>query len=204
MDDSGMRIDILLFDGFDELDALAPYEVLRTAAGHGADIETTLVGAYGAGTIAADHGARLVVDRGVYDDADVILVPGGGWITRSDRGAWGEVQRGHIPAQIAAAHARGATIASVCTGALLIAAAGVIGGRPATTHHDAIEDLRATGAEIVDARVVDDGDVITAGGVTSGIDLALALVERAAGRQVADDVAWDLEYFRAGEAVRAG
>jgi transcriptional regulator GlxA family with amidase domain len=199
-----MRIDILLYDGFDELDALAPYEVLRTAAGHGADIEATLVGAHGAGTIAADHGARLVVDRGVSEDADAILVPGGGWITRSDRGAWGEVQRGHIPALIAAAHKRGAVIASVCTGALLIAAAGVTTGRPATTHHDAIEDFRATGAEIVDARVVDDGDVITAGGVTSGIDLALALVERAAGREVADAVAWDLEYFRAGEAVRAG
>jgi transcriptional regulator GlxA family with amidase domain len=202
MDDAPMRIDIVLYDGFDELDALAPYEVLRTAAGHGADIEATLVGAKGAGVVAADHGARLVVDRGVAENGDVILVPGGGWITRSGSGAWGEVQRGHLPEQIAAAHARGTTIASVCTGALLIAAAGVTKGRPATTHHDAIEDLRATGAEIVDARVVDDGDVITAGGVTSGIDLALTLVERAAGREVADAVAWDLEYFRAGEAVR--
>jgi transcriptional regulator GlxA family with amidase domain len=204
VDDAAMRIDILLFDGFDELDALAPYEVLRTAAaGHGADIEATLVGAHGPGVIAADHGARIVVDRRVSDDADVVLVPGGGWLTRSDRGAWGEVQRGVIPQLIAAAHARGAVIASVCTGALLIAAAGVTKGRPATTHHDAIEDFRATGAEIVHGRVVDDGDVITAGGVTSGIDLALTLVERAAGREVADAVAWDLEYFRAGEAVRA-
>jgi transcriptional regulator GlxA family with amidase domain len=189
-----MRIDILIFDGFDELDALAPFEVLQTAAGHGAEIEATLVGPHGAATIAADHGARL---------ADVVLVPGGGWFTRGDRGAWVEVQRGELPAQIAAAHARGATIASVCTGALLVAAAGVTKGRPATTHHDAIDDLRATGAEIVDARVVDDGDLITAGGVTSGIDLALTLVERVAGREVADAVAWDLEYFRAGEAVRA-
>jgi transcriptional regulator GlxA family with amidase domain len=199
-----MRIDIVLFDGFDELDALAPLEVLQTARGHGADIEATLVGAYGAGTIAADHGARLIVDRGISDDADVVLVPGGGWFTRGDRGAWVEVQRGELPAQIAAAHVRGAVIASVCTGAMVIAAAGVTEGRPATTHHDAIEDFRATGAEIVDARVVDDGDLITAGGVTSGIDLALALVERAAGREVADAVAWDLEYSRAGEAVRAG
>jgi len=197
-----MRIDILLYDGFDELDAMAPYEVLRTAAGHGADIEATLVGAHGAGTIAADHGARIVVDRGVSEDADVILVPGGGWNTRSERGAWGEVQRGHIPRLIADAHDRGAVIASVCTGALLIAATGVTSGRPATTHHDAIQDLRATGAEIVDARAVDDGDVITAGGVTSGLDLALALVERAAGREVADAVAWDIEYFRAGQPVR--
>ena len=198
-----MQIDIVLFDGFDELDALAPFEVLQTAGGHGADIQATLVGAYGAGTVAADHGARILVDRGISDDADVVLVPGGGWFTRGDHGAWVEAQRGDLPAQIATAHARGAVIASVCTGAMLIAAAGVTAGRPATTHHDAIEDLRATGAEIVDGRVVDDGDVITAGGVTSGIDLALALVERAAGRELADAVAWDLEYFRAGEAVRA-
>jgi transcriptional regulator GlxA family with amidase domain len=80
----------------------------------------------------------------------------------------------------------------------------VTAGRPATTHHDAIEDLRAAGAQIVDARVVDDGDVITAGGVTAGIDLALLLVERAASREVADAVAWELEYSRAGEVVRAG
>ena len=196
-----MRIDILLYDGFDELDAMGPYEVLRTAAGHGADIEVTLVGGHGPGTIVADHGTRIVVDRGVSDDADVILVPGGGWITRSDRGAWGEAQRGAIPALIAAAHERGAVIASVCTGALLLAAAGITQGRSATTHHDAIEDFRATGADIVDARVVDAGDIITAGGVTSGFDLALALIERAAGREVADAVAWDIEYSRAGEAV---
>ena len=89
-----MRIDIVLFDGFDELDGLAPLEVLQTARGHGADIEATLVGAYGAATIAADHGARLVVDRGISEDADVVLVPGGGWFTRGDHGAWVEVQRG--------------------------------------------------------------------------------------------------------------
>jgi transcriptional regulator GlxA family with amidase domain len=202
MDDAAMRIDILIYDGFDELDAMGPYEVLRTAGGHGADIEVTLVGAHGAGTVAGDHGTRIIVDRGVSEEADVIVVPGGGWITRSERGAWGEAQRGELPALLAAAHQRGVVMASVCTGALLLAAAGITEGRPATTHHAAIDDFRATGARIIDARVVDDGDVITAGGVTSGFDLALALVERAAGREVADSVAHDLEYFRAGEAVR--
>ena len=197
LDDDAMRIDILIYDGFDELDAMGPFEVLRTAG-----LEVALVGARGGGTITADHGTRIIVDGGVSEDADVILVPGGGWITRSDRGAWGEAQRGDIPALLAAAHARGTVIASVCTGALLLAAAGITNGRPATTHHDAIEDFRATGAQIVDARVVDDGDVITAGGVTSGFDLALARVERAEGREVADSVARDLEYFRPGEAVR--
>jgi transcriptional regulator GlxA family with amidase domain len=199
-----MLIDIPIYDGFDELDAMGPYEVFRTAAAHGADITVALVGAHGAGTVTADHGTRIIVDRGLSEAADVILVPGGGWITRSERGAWGEAQRGTFPAALAAAHARGATMASVCTGALLLAAAGITDGRRATTHHDAIEDFRASGAEIVAARVVDDGDVITAGGVTSGLDLALAIVERAAGRAVADAVAYDIEYERSGQvAVRA-
>jgi transcriptional regulator GlxA family with amidase domain len=197
-----MQIDILLFDGFDELDALGPYEVLRTAAARGADVRAELVGAHGAATVTADHGTRIVVDRGVSDTADVVLVPGGGWITRSDQGAWGEVQRGELPATIAAAHARGAVVASVCTGALVLAAAGITDGRSATTHHGAIDDFRATGAQIVDARVVDDGDIITAGGVTAGLDLGLALVERVGGREIADAVARDLEYERAGEISR--
>jgi transcriptional regulator GlxA family with amidase domain len=104
---------------------------------------------------------------------------------------------------IAAAHERGARIASVCTGAMLLAAAGITDGRPATTHHSAIEDLRASGARVVDARVVDDGDVMTAGGVTSGIDLALWIVEQEASAEIADRVAAEIEYERRFEVARA-
>jgi transcriptional regulator GlxA family with amidase domain len=189
-----MQIDIVLYDGFDELDGLGPYEVLRSAAALGADIRADLVGAHGAATITGDHGARIVVDRGPSDACDMVLVPGGGWNTRSDAGAWGEAQRGDLPARIAALHAAGKTIASVCTGGMLLAAAGITKGRPATTHHSAVEDLRASGANVIDARVVDDGDVITAGGVTSGIDLALLIVERHAGRDIANAVAREIEY----------
>jgi transcriptional regulator GlxA family with amidase domain len=67
----------------------------------------------------------------------------------------------------------------------------------------AIDDLRASGAVVVDARVVDDGDIITAGGVTSGIDLALLIVERQAGREIADRVAREIEYERRFEPVDA-
>jgi transcriptional regulator GlxA family with amidase domain len=189
-----MQIDIVLYDGFDELDGLAPYEVLRSAAALGADIRADLVGAHGAATITGDHGARIVVDRGPSDACDMVLVPGGGWNTRSDAGAWGEVQRGDLPARIAELHAAGRTVASVCTGGMLLAAAGLLRGRPATTHHSAMEDLKASGANVIDARVVDDGDVITAGGVTSGIDLALSIVERHAGREIAERVAREIEY----------
>ena len=69
---------------------------------------------------------------------------------------------------------------------MLLAATGITAGRRVTTHHLAIDDLRASGAEIVEGRFVDDGDIVSAGGVTSGIDLALHLVERFAGARIAE------------------
>jgi transcriptional regulator GlxA family with amidase domain len=192
-----MRIDIILFDGFDELDAVAPFEVLRTAEELGGDLHAELVGAHGAATITASHGARLLVERGPSEEADLLLVPGGGWFTGA--GARDEIERGDLPALLARAHERGTAVGSVCTGAMLLAAAGLVEGRPATTHHAAIGDLRAAGARIADgARVVDAGDLITAGGVTSGLDLALWLVEREAGAELADRVASEIEHERRG------
>jgi transcriptional regulator GlxA family with amidase domain len=190
-----MKIDIVVFDGFDEMDAVAPYEVFRTAAGLGAPIEAELVGAHGAATIAASHGLRMVVDRGVSEDADMVLVPGGGWFHGA--GVRDEIERGVVPAALVAARDGGAIVGSVCTGAMLLVAAGLVQGRPATTHHSAIEDLRAAGAQIVDgARFVDDGDILTAGGVTSGLDLALHIVEKVAGASIAGQVAREIEYER--------
>jgi transcriptional regulator GlxA family with amidase domain len=188
------RIEIVIFDGFDELDAIAPYEVFRTAAGCGAPIEAELVGAHGAATITASHGTRIQVDRGPSAAADVILVPGGGYFHGS--GIRDELERGELPRLIAEAHGRGAIVGSVCTGAMLLAATGITAGRRATTHHLAIDDLRASGAEVVEARFVDDGDIVTAGGVTSGLDLALHLVERFADAAIAERVAAEIEYER--------
>jgi transcriptional regulator GlxA family with amidase domain len=197
---TGMRIEIVVFDGFDEMDAIAPYEVLRTAAALGAPIEAELVGAHGAATLTASHGLRLVVDRGPSESPDVLLVPGGGWFHGA--GVRDEIERGELPRVMAAAHEAGSIVGSVCTGAMLLAAAGLVEGRRATTHHEAIADLRGAGAEIVDgARFVDDGDIVSAGGVTSGLDLALHLVERVAGRSIADRVAREIEYERRETAV---
>jgi transcriptional regulator GlxA family with amidase domain len=199
-----MRIEILLYDGFDELDGIAPFEVLRTAEEYGAEIHAVLVGADGAGTVTASHGTRIQVEGGLSETADMVLVPGGSWNSRGERGAWAESQRGEVPAQIAAAHGRGVRIASVCTGAMLVATAGILDGRPATTHHTAIEDLRATAARVIDgARVVDDGDIMTAAGITSGLDLALHIVEQQAGAEIADQVADEIEYERRFEVARA-
>ena len=82
---------------------------------------------------------------------------------------------------------------------MLIAASGILTGRPAITHRRAIQDLRDAGAHIVEARVVDDGNIVTAGGVTSGLDLALWLVERCMNPRIAREVERQMEYERRGE-----
>ena len=199
-----MRIAVVVFDGFDELDAIGPLEVLRNAATMGdADLKVDLVALDGAAEVT---GSRLVVrtdGRLDPDGTDLLVIPGGGWNDRGAQGAWAEAERGELPAAIAAAHRAGAVVATVCTGAMLATAAGLTRGRPAVTHHGAIEDLRAAGARVVEARVVDDGDLVTAGGVTSGIDMALWLVERHFGAELAEAVAAEIEHPRHGEVWRS-
>lgn len=192
-------IAILLYDGFDELDAVAPYEVFRTAAALGADLSARLVTLDDRETVTASHGLRVGVDGTLdpeSDRPDVLVVPGGGWNNRSEAGAWAEAEKGVVPEAVATFHEAGTTVASVCTGGMLLARAGLTDGRPAVTHASAVDDLRESGADVVDARVVDDGDVLTAGGVTSGLDLALHLVERFADADVAERVATEIEYER--------
>jgi transcriptional regulator GlxA family with amidase domain len=92
-------------------------------------------------------------------------------------------------------HAAGGRIASVCTGAMLLAEAGLLTGRSAITHHSALENLRGFGVDVIDgARVVDDGEIVTAGGVTSGLDLALHLVARELGNAAAQAAADEIEH----------
>jgi transcriptional regulator GlxA family with amidase domain len=79
---------------------------------------------------------------------------------------------------------------------MILASTGILRGRPAITHASAIDDLRAAGAKVMQARVVDDGDVITSGGVTSGLDMSLWLVERYAGKQLANTVVQEMEHER--------
>ncbi|MFC7009251.1 DJ-1/PfpI family protein [Halalkalicoccus salilacus] len=214
-----MEIAILLYEGFDELDAVGPYETFATAADR-ADLEVSLVTNEPAERITASHGLRVEPD-GVLGDPDLLVVPGGGWNARDDRGTWGEYRRNELPPVLRAKHDAGATLASVCTGAMLLERAGILDGRPAVTHASALDDLRDTEAEVIGAdvdgegrprrssghtggqpRVVDDGEVLTAGGITSGIDLALWILERECDPDLADGVAITLEYDR-GEVHRA-
>lgn len=192
--------EIVLFDGFDELDAIGPYEVLENAAGAGASIETRLVTLEGEadenGLVTASHGLR-VEPEGTLGRPDLLVVPGGGWTI--DGGVRAAVEDGALPDAVDACFTDGATVASVCTGAMVLAEAGLLEGRPAATHRVAVDDLAATDANVVDERVVDDGDVLTAGGVTSGIDLALWLVEREFGADVAGNVETRMAHERRGE-----
>lgn len=196
-----MRAEIILYDGFDDLDAFAPHEVLRRAAAARDDFSAELVTVDGAERVTSAYGVALRATQRL-GQPDLLLVPGGGWAARAPQGARTEAERGVIPAALAEAHARGAIIATVCTGAMLASAAGLTRERHATTHHSAIADLRAAGAEIVAARVVDDGDLISSGGVTSGLDLALWLVERFLGAALAVAIEGQIEYERRGTVWR--
>ena len=190
-----MDIAIVLFDGVDELDAVAPYEVFENAREAGADVAATLCTIDDVDEVTASHGLRVGVDHRLGDlEPDLILVPGGGWTSGDDVGARAEAERGAIPETVASLYDDGVAVAGVCTGGMLLAAAGLTDGRPATTHRGAREDLGESGATVVDARVVDDGDLVTAGGVTSGLDLAFHIVRREFGDEVADAVAARMEY----------
>jgi transcriptional regulator GlxA family with amidase domain len=192
-----MHVQILLYDGFDELVAIGPFEIL-----HGAGFDTQLVSLDGAERITASHGTLIEPHGTLAEKPDLLIVPGGGWRNKDEQGTWAEYHRGAVPAAIAERHAAGARVASVCTGAMLLAKAGLLTGRPATTHWAAYEDLRNAGADVrEDARVVDDGDVITCGGVTSGLDMALHLVEQVHGREGADFAAKLLEHERHGKVL---
>ena len=168
-----MEIEILIYDGFDDLDAFGPFEVFT-----GAGVDTRLVTVEPRDVVVRPGGARIV-PHGVLGDPDLVLVPGGNWSSRAPQGAWAEAHTGAIGAAMRRRHESGRRIGSICTGGMILAHEGLLRGRPAITHHDAIEELEATApTSSTGERYVDDGDIVTAGGVTSGIDLALYIVER--------------------------
>lgn len=195
-----MKIAIVVYEGFDELDAIGPYEVLRNAD----RAEVELMTLTDSELVRGSHGLAVEPQATLADGPfDVIIVPGGGWNDRSDVGAYAEARRGDLPAALRRLHDEGAVVASVCTGAMLVSAAGLFRGRAATTHRGALPELGAGGAEVINARVVDDGDLLSCGGVTSGIDLALWLVEREWGADLANEVAAEMEHERVGTVWRS-
>lgn len=184
-----MRVDILLFDGFDELDVFGPFEAL---SGDGAEVR--LVALDGPRTVRSGRGIDVGAEAPA--DPDGLVVPGGGWLTRSEQGARAEFDRGVIPAYIRDFAAGGGWVASVCTGAFLLGAAGLLEGRDATTNTHALAHLRSFAGRVLDERVVDAGPVITSQGPSSGIDLGLHLVERFLGPEAAAARADGMDYTR--------
>lgn len=174
-----MRIDLIAYEGLDELDLIGPLEVFRRAQAAGAPVEARIV-AETLAPIRCANGLVLYPDA-VPSAADAMLVPGGGWLAGEASGVRLQAARDYWPTLISQAHDRGTLIMSVCTGAMLLAQAGVLTGRRATTHWAATADLEPFNVTLLPARVVDDGDVITAGGVICGIDLALWAVTRLTG-----------------------
>ena len=193
-----MQIAIPLFERLTALDAIGPYEVLSRLPG----AEVVFVAAE-AGPKRTDTGAlSLTADRGLGEvlQPDVVVVPGG----RGTR----DQPHDELLAWIQHVHQSSQWTTSVCTGALLLGAAGVLEGLRATTHWLFFDQLRALGAEPTLERVVEQGKVVTAAGVSSGIDMALRLVQRVAGDEVAQAVQLSIEYdpqppFDAGSPAKA-
>jgi transcriptional regulator GlxA family with amidase domain len=191
------RIEIAIYPGFDEVDAVGPFEVLSNVTQAHPELDVELVGAHGPGEIVAGHGMRVVCAEGMSDAADLIVVPGGGWVRGG--GVREQYEQGTLADRLRGLHNDGVAMASVCTGGILLAQAGILDGRPATTHHAALDHLAEMGAHVDrQARVVDDGDVLTCGGVTSGLDLAFHLIEREWGPELAEQIATLMEHQRRG------
>jgi transcriptional regulator GlxA family with amidase domain len=210
-----VRAQIAVFDGFDPLDAVAAHEVLSAGGlASGGALAVELVSPAGPGPVTAGAGGLVVRATGTFDPdhADLVVVPGPAGpagrtgLAPPDRvldGILDGVLDGELPVLLKhALDDPDVVVAAVGGGALLLAAAGLIEGRHAVTHPPGMHLLDATGAVAVDARVVDDGDLVTAGGVMSGIDLGLYLLERELGPRVALSVERLFGYERRGTAWR--
>lgn len=193
MDGGTRHIGILLFPDVEELDAVGPWEVLAfwtRAHPHDGWSVTTL--SRDAGPVRCAKGLTVLADHSYVDAPalDVLIHPGG-WGTRAQlrddaQLDWVRRQRSDVP-----------LLASVCTGSLVYAAAGVLAGRPATTHWaslDLLAELDPTIDVRRDERFVDDGDVVTSAGISAGIDMALHLVARLAGPDRAREVRRGIQY----------
>jgi transcriptional regulator GlxA family with amidase domain len=180
-----VKVAILIYDGFTALDAIGPYEVLRSVPGW----EVEFVGKT-RGEVRTDSGAvGLCADRSMAEvtSAGILLVPGGpgNRLLLEDR---------ELLAWLRDVDRTTTWTTSVCTGSLLLGAAGLLERRRATSHWVYLEQLREYGADPVGGRYVEDGKVITAAGVSAGIDMALYLVGREVGPEVAQAIQLGIEY----------
>jgi transcriptional regulator GlxA family with amidase domain len=179
-----MQIAILAFDGMTALDAVGPAQVLAFLPG--ASLRWT---SPEPGPKRTDAGMSVIATHGLADvsAADVVLVPGGVDVRPV-------MADGRVLDWLRAAHGTAGWTTSVCTGALVLGAAGLLQGRRATTHWAMLDRLAKFGATPVSERVVVDGTLMTAAGVSAGIDMALRLAARLAGDTVAQSIQLGIEY----------
>ena len=180
-----MQIAYLLYDRFTALDITGPHDVLNSVPGN----ESVFVAEH-TGPIRNESDTLSMVADARLDDVpepDIVVVPGG---------FGNRMLLEHEPLHdwIRSVHETSAWTTSVCTGSLLLAAAGLLAGAPATTHWLARDRLAELGATPVPDRVVEHGKIVTAAGVSSGIDMALHLVRRINGEQIAQAVQLGIEY----------
>ncbi len=196
-----MQIAFLVYEGMTTLDLIGPYEVLNLVPE--ADVRFV---AKQTGELRVDSKAfGIVVDHALADVArpDVFVVPGG------RAGTFAAAQDDAILSWVREAHEHTSWTTSVCTGSLILGAAGILQGKRATTHWAAASMLEDHGASYSADRVVEDGKVITAAGVSSGIDMALGLVARLTDDDTARAIQLGIEYdpqppFDAGSPEKAG
>jgi len=186
-------IALLLFDDVEELDFGGPWEVFGYLRAQRPELCNVYTVSERGGEVRCAKGLRVLADHS-FETApgpDVLIVPGG-------QGRRTQVSNPRAIEFIRAGARRAEVTASVCTGAFLLEKAGLLTGRRATTYWGAMDELRALGTvRVVEARWVDEGNVLTAAGVSAGIDMSLYLVGRFWGPEVARFVQKGLEYFPA-------
>jgi transcriptional regulator GlxA family with amidase domain len=179
-----MQIAILLYEQLAAQDAIGPYEVMRCVPGW----EVSFVGAK-RGEVRAEGGLGLSVDRTLAEvgGPELVLVPGG-------KGSDDLLEDEGVLSWLRSVDEKTKWTTSVCTGSLVLGAAGLLEGKRATSNWLFLDHLRKYGADPVGGRFVEDGKTVTAAGVTAGIDMALHLVGREAGPEVAQAVQLGIEY----------
>ncbi|AZJ21238.1 AraC family transcriptional regulator [Bacillus wiedmannii bv. thuringiensis] len=195
-----MKIQIVLFDGFGELVSFAPFEVLKRAIEEGAPFTVELVSSERKQEVTTSFGVTIKLHDFLRMDnrPDLLIVPGGGWNHKAEHGARKEAELGTLTKIIREMHNEGTIVAGVCTGGMLLAASGILNDKKATMHHLAQNEMSEYGAELLPYRIVDQGNVINARGVTSGVDLGFWITERFASSKIAAAVEYRMEYERRG------
>ena len=204
-----MHAQIVLFDGFDPLDVIAPFDVLAAGSDAvGGELVVELVSAEGPRPVVSGSRGLVLNATAQLDPSKpgYVIVPGASGPIDGDPDEVATIpvllarfgETGAVPLMRQAMANPDITVATVCGGSLALAMAGLLDGRNAVTHVLGLDVLDATGVNVVRARVVDDGDLVTAGGVTSGLDLALHLLDRSYGPRVALAVEELFEYERRG------